>query len=240
MGEDIPLGGGESYGAFSERIDAALGRLRARLAPGDHALLVCHGGVIATALTGLLGLRQRRWTFARVANTSVTELSFTADGTLLHVFNDTLHLSELDSWPTHPDASCMVGLVCDGAPGAELGSFAAHYDVAPQLLALGPSPAPRDYAALLAARLSELHALHPEERVSLSAHRASIHAWAEDALFRGAAGASDAREEQAASRAALALPAEGSISHVGRWGDRLMLLDYAMTMVSGASGSNVR
>lgn len=232
-GEDVPLGGGESYGTFSQRIDAALARLRTQLAPGDHALVVCHGGVIATTLSGLLGLRNRRWSFARVANTSITELSFSANGTVLDVFNDTLHLTELGAWPGHADAGCMVGLVCDGAPGAGLGSFAAHYDVAPQLLALGPSPKRDAYASVLSARLSELHALHPEERVSLTAHRASIHAWAEDALFRGSAHGEDVREQASTPiAAALGLPAVGSISHVGRWGDRLLLLDYALAPAS--------
>lgn len=217
-GEDVPLGGGESYAVFSQRIDHALGRLRAQLEPGDHALVVCHGGVIATALSGALGLRAtRNWSFARAANTSISELSFSADGALLHVFNDTLHLTDLGSWPSHAEMAGMVGLVCDAVPAAALGSFAAHYDVAPQLSALGPSADPPAYAALLASTLTELHTRHPEQRVSLAAHGASIHAWAEDALFAGAL-----------PGGALAPPPPGSISHVGRWNDRLLLLDYAL------------
>jgi hypothetical protein len=137
---------------------------------------------------------------------------------MLHVFNDTLHLTELGTWPQHQEMAGMVGLVCDAVPAAALGSFAAHYDVAPQLSALGPSAEPTAYAALLASTLTELHTRHPEERVSLAAHGPSIHAWAQDALFRGAL-----------RTGALAPPPLGSISHVGRWGEHLLLLDYALT-----------
>ncbi|HEX6240155.1 MAG TPA: histidine phosphatase family protein, partial [Polyangiales bacterium] len=221
-GEDVPLGGGESYSVFSARVDEAFARLREPLAPGDQLLVVCHGGVIATYLSGLLGLRGARdWSLARVANTSLTELSFSAHGTLLHVFNDTLHLAELDSWPPYSDAPGTVCLVCDALPEAALGPFAAHYDVAPQLSALGPAPDAQAYAVLLADTVNQLHTRHPEQRVSLAAHGASIHAWAEATLLRGVALARDAG-------AMLAPPPQGSISHVGRWNERLLLLDYAV------------
>jgi broad specificity phosphatase PhoE len=234
QGEDIPLGGGESYGAFSQRIDLAFQRLRAGLEPGDHALIVCHGGVIATLLAGLLGLRaSRSWALARVANTSITELSLSQRGALLHVFNDTLHLAGLGSWPAHSDISGSVGLVCETLPEPSCGAFAAHYDAAEQLSALGPAADTEAHAALLATRLSELSARHPGQRVSLAAHGSAIHAWAEQTLFRRARAprsqAAEAVSEQpGVDQAALALPARGSISHVGRWADRLLLLDYAL------------
>jgi probable phosphoglycerate mutase len=81
QGEDIPLGGGESYAAFSERIDGALARLRAQLEPGQHALVVCHGGVIGTAIAGLMGLRgSGRWPLSRVTNTAISEVTWHVDG----------------------------------------------------------------------------------------------------------------------------------------------------------------
>jgi broad specificity phosphatase PhoE len=235
QGEDIPLGGGESYGAFSQRIDGAFQRLRAELEPGDHALIVCHGGVIATLLAGLLGLRAARsWTLARVANTSITELSLSARGARLHVFNDTLHLAQLGGWPAYPDLSGSVCLVCEALPETSFGAFAAHYDAAAQLSALGPAADARAHAALLTTTLGELHARHPGERVALAAHGAAIHAWAEHTLFRhGSAGPSQpaafAPVRVGVEAGALAPPMRGAISHVGRLGDRPLLLDYALT-----------
>lgn len=217
-GQDIPLGGGESYSVFSQRIDGALARLVAELSPGDHALVVCHGGVIATALAGALGLRDAgRWSLARVANTSITELSFATSGNMLHVFNDTLHLLPLGNWPPHADVQGVVGLVCDTLEEGAVGEFAAHYDAADQLAALGEEAAAEAWAALLSDKLVELQELHPEHRVSLAAHGLSIHAWAEDSLWRGLL-----------RQGALAAPPAGSISHVGKVGERLVLLDYCL------------
>lgn len=225
-GEDIPLGGGESYARFSERVDAALARLRGRLAPGDHALLVCHGGVIATVLAGVLGLRKtRNWALARVGNTSVTRLCFSSDpgaqlaagGARLEVFNDTLHLLSLGGWPLLTDLRGVVGLICEARADDSFGAFDAHYDAAE------PPPLPEHDAnrealvRALSERLSELHQLHPEQRVALAARAGSIHAWAEQALWRGPAVAG-----------ALAPPPAGSISHVGQLGDRVLLLDYGV------------
>jgi len=217
-GEDIPLGGGESYSTFSRRIDGALASLLSQLRPGDHVLLVCHGGVIATVLAGVLGLRDAgRWSLARVANTSITELSFAPSGDLLHVFNDTLHLLPLGNWPPHADVQGVVGLVCDAIDGCAIGEYAAHYDLADQLAVLGSDALAEALASLLSDRVAELHALHPQHRVSLAAHGLSIHAWAEDALWRGLL-----------RQGALAAPRTGSVSHVARVGERLVLLDYCI------------
>jgi broad specificity phosphatase PhoE len=237
-GEDIPLGGGESYARFAVRVDAALATLRARLAPGDHALVVCHGGVIATALAGVLGLRKtRNWALARVGNTSVTALSFLrsrargrastsragaevgapGDGARLEVFNDTLHLLPLGGWPLLTDLRGVIGLICEAFEGECFGAFDARYDTDE------PPPAPQREASrdalvqALSERLSQLHQLHPEQRVALAARAGSIHAWAEQVLWHGPALAG-----------ALAPPRAGSISHVGRLGDRVLLLDYGV------------
>lgn len=220
QGEDIPLGGGESYAQFAARADAALSALRARLVPGDHALVVCHGGVIATLLAGLLGLRKTRsWSLARVANTSVTALSFSrspaGDSAQLEVFNDTLHLLPSGGWPLYPDARGLVGLICEALDGDCYGAFDARYDAA----APAPESTREARVEALAVRLSQLQALHPVQRVALAARAGCIHAWAEQALWRGPALAG-----------ALAPPRAGSISHVGQVGERLMLLDYGVAL----------
>lgn len=217
-GEDIPRGGGESSAAFSARVSSAMGSLRARLAPGDHALVVCHGGVIAAALAGALGLgNPLRWALAHVSNTSITGISFTSAATRLHVFNDTLHLIPLGDWPRYPDTSGVVGLVCDAFAGDCFGAFTARYDAIEQLSALGTKALGEAHAALLSARLGELHERYPAHRVALAVQAGSIHAWTERMLWRGDSG-----------EGALALPAAGSISHVARAGGRMLLLDYGV------------
>jgi glucosyl-3-phosphoglycerate phosphatase len=225
QGEDIPLGGGESYARFAARVDAALFRLLARLTPGDHALVVCHGGVIATLLGGVLGLRKTRsWAFARVGNTSLTTLSFAGaqapDEELagrLEVFNDTLHLLPLGGWPLHVDARGLVGLICAPLDGAGFGSFDAHYDAGDAPAASEDEAAREARVQALSARLAQLQRSHPEQRVALAAAAGSIHAWAERTLL-----------QQPVFAGALAPPRPGSISHVGLVGDRTLLLDYGV------------
>jgi glucosyl-3-phosphoglycerate phosphatase len=207
-GEDVPLGGGESFATFSARIDAALEAVRAELSPGDHALVVCHGGVIGTALSGALGLRKARaWATARAANTSISELSYTSEGALLHVFNDTLHLQSLGAWPAYGELKGSVALLCDGPESHDFGEFAARYEHEASA-ALGED---------LSQRLSELARRHPEERVALCAQASSIHAWAEATLFGDVAGTGK-----------LLAPRPGSVCHAGQQADRPLLLDYGL------------
>jgi broad specificity phosphatase PhoE len=226
-GEDVRRGGGESYAMFCARVDAAVAALRARLAPGDRALVVCHGGFIATALDRALSLGPpRQWALSRAANTSITELSYSSAGAQLRVFNDTWHLLSEGAWPPFPEAPGMVGLVCEGCAEGGFGAFEARYDATEPAKALATDATDASSAAwieALSARLGELHERHPAQRVALAAQAASIHAWAEHALWRG-----ERRE------ATLAAPLQGSITHVGRAGGRPLLLDYGVgTLLAG-------
>ncbi len=208
QGEDIALGGGESFAAFSARIDGALAALRARLAPGDHALVVCHGGVIGTVLSGAFGLRNARsFSTARAANTSITELTYTRDGVRLHVFNDTLHLLPLGTWPSHGELKGSVALLCEVPVQHAFGELAARYERA-ALAEVGEE---------LALHLYELARRHPEQRVGLGAAAGQIQAWAEATWFG-----------EIAATGRLAEPLAGSVSHAGWQGERLLLLDYGI------------
>jgi len=120
-GKDIPLGGGETHAAFAQRVDAAMDWACEGLEPGQHVLIVCHGGFIGAALAGALGLRQRqRWPFTRVGNTSITEIGWSADSKELRVFNDDLHVGAL-RMPREdgPDGARIGMAVPPTADGAE-------------------------------------------------------------------------------------------------------------------------
>jgi broad specificity phosphatase PhoE len=91
-GEDLPRGGGETFGGFSARIIAALERLRA-----DHAhetvAVVTHGGVIRAALMHVLGLPWLRVReVAAIANTAISELSWNGVEWVVAGRNQTMHL----------------------------------------------------------------------------------------------------------------------------------------------------
>lgn len=222
-GEDIPRGGAETEAVFTARVNGALRTLRAELAPGDHALVVCHGGFISIALASLLGLSTAPlpWTLARATNVSITTVSYDATGTRLHRFNDALHLLPLGDWPGHSEASAVVGLVCDTHADDCFGAFAGRFDASEALRALGPGALPAAQAQLLGARVGELHQLHTSRRVALAAQGAAIQAWAHSHLW------ATPRAE-----AAMAAPLTGSISHVARIRQHLVLLDYGVAALT--------
>jgi broad specificity phosphatase PhoE len=215
-GEDVPLGGGESHAVFSARIDRALDKLLGELEPGQHAVVVCHGGVIGTVMARALGLRGRtRWPLWRASNTSISELAFHADGTAdLHVFNDTMHLARLGPWPAYEDVSTCLALVSDAEPGPEHGAFAAHYDAARSFETLAGES---ESAESLAAVFAELRARHPVERVALSMRANLIRAWVEDTVWLGGT-----------ARGRIVAPPRGAVSHVGYVGGKAQLLDFGV------------
>ena len=218
-GEDVALGGGENYGRFCARVDASLLRLREQLAPGQRGLVVCHGGVIGSLVSGALGLRGvRDLTIARVLNTSITELSFDADGQVtLQVFNDSLHLAPFALFPHPTEMSAALALVCEGAPDPAFGPFAAHYDCQRgwgDLSAQSDLP-PARFRDLLAS----VRARHPERRVALSASASRIQGWVGEAVW-------PAQPPGGRLRA----PKLGAVCHVSVGAGHAVLIDYGVAV----------
>jgi broad specificity phosphatase PhoE len=212
-GEDVALGGGESYRTFCLRVDAALQQVRDALDDEEHALLVCHGGVIGAVVSAALGLRGvRELPLARVLNTAISELSFDADDhARVHVYNDSLHLAELALFPHPVEMRAAVGLVV-GPADPSFGSFAAHYDFERGLDASirtwseHETPKFLDVAHAVRSR-------HAEHRVALSASRERVQGWVHELI---------ARQDK------LALPNDGALCHVVV-NERVALVDYGIS-----------
>jgi glucosyl-3-phosphoglycerate phosphatase len=216
-GEDIALGGGESYGAFCARVDRALASLRDALAPGEHALVVCHGGVIGALVSAALGLRGvRELPIARVLNTSITELEFDANGrACVHVFNDSYHLSSLSLFPHPVEMREAIALLAGSAPAPGFGSFAAHYDfelgLDPGICAWDDEHTPSFMEVACAVRMR-----HPEHRVALSASATRVRGWAHELLAVNI-------------ESTLVVPPAGAICHV-TVAERVALVDYGVSL----------
>ncbi len=84
---------GEIWADFRERVGLAIAKARA--APADTVLMVCHGGVIRAALDGALGLAPAR--IIPVGPASLTILAFPKDEARLEVFNATTFAPILDA-----------------------------------------------------------------------------------------------------------------------------------------------
>ena len=89
------IGGAESYAAFTDRVREVMA-MAAR--PGKRVLCVSSGGIIAQAISDILGLDIPQ--MARIAlpiyNTSVHRIHVTDHGPLLATFNATPHLDSAD------------------------------------------------------------------------------------------------------------------------------------------------
>ena len=208
---------------FSTRIDGALARVRASMAPGEHVLIVCHGGVIGTALSGYLGLRGgRRFPLARVSNTSISEVVLGGgheSDVALRVFNDARHVAGIAPWPAFELKTGCLALVSDVAPDSAYGSFGAHYDTHHGLLEPAPENPGQHPEGRLREVMSALRSRHPEQRVSLSVPASLVRAWAASALW-----------PERSYAAELELPRAGSLCHLGTFGDAPVLHDYGVSL----------
>lgn len=217
-GEDVRIGGGESYASFCARVDHTLSGVRAALLPGQHALVVCHGGVIGALVAGALGLRGvRELPLSRPFNTSITEIAYDATGgATLRVFNDSLHLAELALFPHPVEMLGALALICDAPPATAFGTFGAHYDCERELAELAAAQASREPS--LRALIDSARLRHPDQRVAFTALAPRIHGWAGELVFRGAD-----------PIGALAIPESGMLAHVNLRDDQLALIDYGVS-----------
>lgn len=112
-GEETAAGGGETWGTFCRRVDAAFECLGGRLRPGQRALVVTHGGAIHTLAAGLLRFRERGrpWPVEHGENTSLTVLVSEGGPWQVRTLNDAAHLGRA---PAPDPETTVVGLARHG------------------------------------------------------------------------------------------------------------------------------
>lgn len=105
-GEDVRLGGGETWREFASRVDSAFADLRSRLDDSGRALVVTHGGVIQSLVAGHLGIRDRPrpWPIDRIRNTALTVFRISDGEASLAHLNDARHAAT----GSHPDETGPV------------------------------------------------------------------------------------------------------------------------------------
>lgn len=119
-GEDVPIGGGETWAGFCARVDAAVDGLATRLGEGERALVFTHGGLIGAYLSGLLRFRSRPrpWPVEHPANTAVTVVLAEGAARRVRALNDATHLAPAP--PAEPSGT-VVGLARHGESEANRG-----------------------------------------------------------------------------------------------------------------------
>lgn len=122
-GENVKMGGGESLGEFDARVSGAFEKLQGRLDAAERALVVAHGGVIASLTRQVLGTRG---TFvpgmAPLENTSLTRFRIHDGGPMLMSYNDAGHLGPLNRWTQerHDEGDTLLTLIRHGQTDANL------------------------------------------------------------------------------------------------------------------------
>jgi glucosyl-3-phosphoglycerate phosphatase len=132
-GAPIRIGGGESWEDLHVRASLALDDLRARLAPGQHAVVFSHGGVVTTLFSGLLGVRERRpFPIGHVLNTSWSTARFEDGRVIVERYNDGSHHPTCCSWADaryegEDSVLTYVAWPSDAPPPPELPTDAAEH-----------------------------------------------------------------------------------------------------------------
>lgn len=113
---------GESPRQVAERGCTALDDLVARLADGETALVVTHGGLIGAVLWKLLDLPTGRRRLAQISNTAFCELSFYDHGPALIRYNDAAHLGPVAEWASFMSmqGAIVIDLIRHGVTHANL------------------------------------------------------------------------------------------------------------------------
>jgi broad specificity phosphatase PhoE len=98
-GADIPVGGGESWGALRRRVRAGFEALRESLPDDAEALVVAHGGVIITLFGDLMGVHAARpRVLGKLTNTALSTLECAPHGVRVITYNDGLHVDAQATW----------------------------------------------------------------------------------------------------------------------------------------------
>ncbi|MCA9578815.1 MAG: histidine phosphatase family protein [Myxococcales bacterium] len=123
-GDDVKIGGAESWSDLSARVERAMLTLLREVEPGARVCVVAHGGVIASLVSGVLGLREHRpRPIGRISNTAISRLAVQLDPTgqaLAHArllaFNDASHAFGVPAWASemYEAGQRLVTLLADG------------------------------------------------------------------------------------------------------------------------------
>ncbi len=122
-GEDVKFGGGESIREFDTRVAGAFEKIQARLDQDDRAVVVAHGGVIASLTRHVLGHPAGYLPgLGPLENTSLTHFRVYPSAPMLISYNDATHLGPVNRWTQerHDEGDTLLTLIRHGETHANL------------------------------------------------------------------------------------------------------------------------
>lgn len=98
-GEDVRIGGGESWSEATARSRAALRAHLARHAADDELAVFSHGGILTSLFLEMVGAQHRRpQALGHMVNTAISVARFAPEGALVERYNDASHVPEAAPW----------------------------------------------------------------------------------------------------------------------------------------------
>jgi len=97
--------GGETRRGFHQRSREVFADIVARH-PGEHVIVVAHGGILGIALAHYMTGNTERWRDYVLANCSISRLTVRGDDVTLHAVNDVAHLAEIT--PEEAEAAAII------------------------------------------------------------------------------------------------------------------------------------
>jgi broad specificity phosphatase PhoE len=224
-GDHVKIGGAESWADLSDRVYAAMLTLVRELPPGARVAVFAHGGVIASLVSGVLGLREHRpRPIGRISNTAISRLQLFMDSAhqapthaRLLAFNDASHAFSVPAWASEMQRAghTLTTLIADGSALPDPTWAGADGDTMPVTRVVGASDAARGLADSLRVPFEALSATLDRSHEQLFTHvpgegRRAVVLPAEDiARLVG-----ERMRHTSDSPSSVAAPAPGSVTNV--------------------------
>lgn len=235
-GDDVKIGGAESWSDATERAMSALRSQLAHHGPGDELAIFSHGGVITSIFIQLASAHARRpQPLGHMVNTAISAARFDQGEPVIERYNDALHVPETAPWRRKmfgPDDTLIGLLVVTPTTDIErLKGRPGCFDEVTKLLV--GDPALYGIATTLSDALGI--PVDTESRYDGFEHVAGRHPGERViALLPGKTADHEVRDatHRVIPKAKFAPLTEGTLTHIARTKSTILLADYA-TVVGG-------
>jgi len=229
-GDDVKIGGAESWGDATRRAMSALHGQLAHHGPGDELAIFSHGGVITSIFIQLTGAHARRpQPLGHMVNTAISTARFDDSSPIIERYNDANHVPETAPWrrKMFGPEDTLIGLLV-ATPESDAARWVANRGVFDEVNAIiVADPSLYGIATVLSDKLGipidesvtdagfeniALH--HPARRVIVVSPEINANHEVREATHRVIPGAR------------FGSLAEGTLTHIARTKSTILLADY--------------
>lgn len=241
-GDDIRIGGGESWSEATARAEAALEALRASAHPDEHLAVFSHGGIITSLFLRFLRGSRRPQPIGHMVNTAISAAYFDEHGVVVERYNDAAH--EPENAPHRrrmfgPEAAIIGYLALDDS--TDVDALARRASLFGDVVRVvrhpsAPAIAARDLAQALRHDVSAIDAVDVAALTDVHGASTTLVLASSEVV---AASIRDATRPMMPEARFARVP-EGSLSHIARTKSTCILADYASILIHPISASDMQ